>query len=47
MTSTSVPAVLNTGGYMPQLSVEVVRKYICPDATVDEAFFFIELCRSQ
>ena len=32
---------------LPDLSMEIIKKYICPKATDQEAFMFLQLCRAQ
>lgn len=32
---------------MPDLSVDIIKKYICKEATEQEAFFFLQLCKAQ
>ena len=31
----------------PELSLEIIKKYICPQATDQEAYMFLQLCKSQ
>lgn len=32
---------------MPELSLEIIKKYICPTASEQEAYMFLQLCKAQ
>ena len=32
---------------MPELTMDIIKKYICPEATEQEIYMFLQLCRSQ
>jgi phage recombination protein Bet len=32
---------------MPELSIDIIKKYICKEASDQEAYFFLQLCRAQ
>lgn len=33
--------------HMPELTLEIVKKFVCPTATDQEAYTFLQLCKSQ
>lgn len=40
-------AVMKTATAQPCLSIEIIKKYVCPKATDQEAYMFMQLCNLQ